>query len=139
MAIGTSTTSTALKMRKTLPAKRTPRPSEIHVARAVKAPRGGTSLSQTNRNATPSTARTAEVVSTSAPSMSTTLISTSAQANEEAPSTAGPICAGLLCGVESLVTMRMRYGGTQILGASSIARNLVKAGSPPFEAIDPNA
>ena len=135
MAIGTSTTSTALKMRKTLPAKRTPRPSEIHVARAVKAPRGGTSLSQTNRNATPSTARTAEVVSTSAPSMSTTLISTSAQANEEAPSTAGPICAG----VESLVTMRMRYGGTQILGASSIARNLVKAGSPPFEAIDPNA
>jgi len=37
------------------------------------------------------------------------LLNTSAQANEEAPSTAGPICAGPLptCGVESLLTVGM--------------------------------
>ena len=53
--------------------------------------------------ATPRTARTADMVSTSAPSMSTTLLNTSAQANEEAPSKAGPICARRLpaWGVES--------------------------------------
>src|SRR6201993_2224573 len=65
-----------------------PRPSdrlehrEFHVARAVKAPRDGTRLSQANRIARPITARTADMVRTSAPSIRTTLLSTSAQANE---------------------------------------------------------
>src|SRR2546423_5083798 len=104
-----------MNRRKTLPANRTPNPSEIHVARRLKAP-GGTSLSQTNSIATPTTARMADIVSTPAPAMSTTLTSTSAQANEEAPSTAGPICAMRPSGwgVESLVTRGAgvdRFGG----------------------------
>ena len=81
-------------------------PSEIHVARRLKAA-AGASLSQTNSIATPTTARTADIVSTPAPAMSTTLTSTSAQANEEAPSTAGPTCAKRksASGVESFVTI----------------------------------
>ena len=48
----------------------------------------------------------AESVSTSAPALSTTLASTSAQANEEAPSKAGPICARPARGVVGEVTMK---------------------------------
>src|ERR1700755_1734070 len=57
--------------------------------------------------------RIADIVSTSAPSLSTTLPSTSAQGNEEAPSKAGPICARRLRarGVVEEVTMRLAATG----------------------------
>ena len=44
----------------------------------------------------PRTARTVANVSTSAPSLSGILLTTSAQAKDEAPSNAGPICASRL-------------------------------------------
>src|SRR5262249_56945180 len=74
---------------------------------------GGASRSQAKSMATPRTARTTDMVSTSAPTMSTTLLETSAQANEEAPSKAGLICARRLpaCGVETLFTVGMCYAG----------------------------
>src|SRR5690349_6792246 len=95
-----------MNRRNTLPANSTPNPSEIHVARRLKGA-GGTNVSQTNSIATPTTARMADIVSTPAPAMSTTLTRTSAQANEVAPSTAGPTCAKRksASAVESLVTM----------------------------------
>src|SRR5262249_60892257 len=101
-----------MKRRNTLPANSTPNPSEIHVARRLNAA-GGTSLSQTNSIATPTTARMADIVSTPAPAMSTTLTSTSAQANEGAPSTAGPTCAKRLSafGGERLVPRGAGGGG----------------------------
>src|SRR5215470_5026221 len=126
MAIGTSTVSNDLNSRNTLPAKSTPRPSEIHLARGAKAPDGGTSRSQANSMATPSTARTTEMVSASAPALSATLLSTSAQANEEAPSSAGLICASRLpaCGVEDFVTMGVRCGERPQANAEARAARL---------------
>ena len=59
-----------------------------------------------------STPRIADIVSTSAPSLSTTLPSTSAQANEEAPSKAGPICARRLPAREVVREVTMRLAAT---------------------------
>jgi hypothetical protein len=56
--------------------------------------------------------RIADIVSTSAPSLSTTLPSTSAQANEEAPSKAGPICARRLPAREVVREVTMRLAAT---------------------------
>src|SRR5262245_8831717 len=80
--------------------------------------------------ATPRTARTTDMVSTSAPAMSTTLLETSAQANEEAPSKAGPICARRLpaCGVESLFTIGMCYAGRRCQ-SSQPERNVDEIGA----------
>jgi hypothetical protein len=48
--------------------------------------------------------------------LSATLLSTSAQANEDAPSRAGPICARRLpaCELEGFVTMGVRCGGSAL-------------------------
>src|SRR5262245_34721620 len=61
----------------------------------------------------PRNARKVATVSTSAPSRSGTLASTSAQAKDEAPSSAGPICARRLPagGVEGEITMDARQAG----------------------------
>src|SRR6202040_468361 len=91
MAIGTSIASTALNTRNTFAANRTPS------ARAIRLARGGTDAdfcakrSQSMRNARPTMPRSVDAVSTSAPARKVTLMSTSAQANENAPSRAGPI------------------------------------------------
>src|SRR5262249_4133018 len=83
--------------------------------------------------ATPSPARTTEQVNAAAPGLSATLLSTSAQANEEAPSSAGPICASRLpaCGVEDFVTMGVRCGERPQANAEARAARLFPARDLP--------
>src|SRR6202045_5431605 len=91
MAIGTSIASTALNTRNTFAANRTAS------ARAMRLARGGTDAdfcakrSQSMRNTRPTMPRSVDAVSASAPARKVTLMITSAQANENAPSRAGPI------------------------------------------------
>ncbi len=91
-----------MNSRNTLPANSTPTPSEIQRSRGASGAGRWTSRSQANMSASPRTPRTVEIVSTPAPSLSTILLSTSAQANDEAASSAGPISARRLPACEEV-------------------------------------
>src|SRR5262245_63579124 len=88
-AIGTVTIEIAANRPKTTPAKSKPRPSEIRRARGVSGEGKLTAFNQINNNATPTSPRNSDRVSTSEPAASTTLLSTLQIANDAAATMPG--------------------------------------------------
>src|SRR5215467_2485591 len=83
-AIGTVTIEIAANRPKTTPANSKPRHSEIRRARGVSGEGKLTAFNQINNNATPTSPRNSDRVSTSEPAASTTLLSTLQIANDAA-------------------------------------------------------
>src|SRR5262245_53831977 len=89
MAIGTETRAKAANRPYTTPAKMTPSPRLIHRARGVGGTGGVPIFSHADTSTTPTTPRNTDMVSTSAPSASTILLSTLLIANDVAATTPG--------------------------------------------------
>jgi hypothetical protein len=96
MAIPTSAASIALNRRKTLAAKSAPSANEIRLCRSVMRASRAMNRIQPNKMMVPMIPRSVETVSASPPARNATLLSTSAQASEEAARRAGPTGASRL-------------------------------------------